>query len=325
VKILVVDDDPHARRLLAVNLSFAGHTVVEAEDGEAAWALFQRERYRLIITDWLMPGMNGLQLIQKVRAAHAEGYTYLLMVTALGARPDRLTGLESGADDYLTKPFDPDELLARVTIGGRILQLEESLMASRRQMEILAMHDTLTGLFNRRAIHDRALAELNRLARGTASFPLSVILLDVDRFKDINDRYGHEAGDRTLQRVAELLAGLLRSYDVVGRWGGEEFLMVLPGATTAEAAAAAERIRHKLAGTPLPLPGAAEYLSASLGVATLQADTGLPLHPGGAGGEPGEHWLDHLVRAADRALYAAKHAGRNRVTIAQPLAALADD
>src|SRR5690349_10337608 len=123
--------------------------------------MFQQERQRLIITDWMMPGMDGMELIRLIRATQDEGYTYIMMVTGLGAKPQRITGLESGADDYLTKPFDPQELLARVTIGERILKLEESLMASRRQMEVLAMHDTLTGLFNRRAIHDRALAELN--------------------------------------------------------------------------------------------------------------------------------------------------------------------
>ncbi|MCC7361033.1 MAG: diguanylate cyclase [Anaerolineales bacterium] len=324
MQILIVDDDPHARRLLALNLAHAGHAVVEAEDGRHAWALFQQERYRLIITDWMMPNLNGLQLIQNIRAAQAAGYTYILMLTALDARPDRLAGLASGADDYLTKPFDPDELLARLTIGARVLQLEDSLLASRRQMEILALTDTLTGLFNRRAIHDRALAELNRLARGTASFPLSVILLDVDHFKDINDRHGHEAGDRTLRRVAELLDGLLRSYDVGGRWGGEEFLMLLPGATAAEAAAAAERIRAKLAETLLPLPGADERLSASLGVATLDAAAAI------TGARPtdsqaDEAWLDQLVRAADQALYTSKRAGRNRVTLAAPLAARPHD
>jgi two-component system chemotaxis response regulator CheY len=316
VKILIVDDDPQSRRLLAVNLAFAGHSVVEAPDGESAWALFQQERQRLIITDWMMPGMDGMQLIQKIRAAQDEGYTYIMMVTGLGTKPQRITGLESGADDYLTKPFDPGELLARVTIGERILKLEESLMASRRQMEVLAMHDTLTGLFNRRAIHDRALAELNRVARGTASSPLSVILLDVDRFKTINDTYGHEAGDRTLQLVAELLAQQLRSYDVLGRWGGEEFLMLLPGASAEEAAAAAERIRAALAQTELPVPGATVLLSASLGVATLETEAG-PLVPGVA--EASEAWLDQLVRAADRALYQSKNAGRNRVSVATPV------
>ncbi len=314
MKILVVDDDPHSRRLLAVNLAFAGHGVVEAPDGEVAWAMFQEERYRLIITDWMMPGLDGMQLIQNIRAAQGEGYTYIMLVTGLGTKPQRITGLESGADDYLTKPYDPEELLARITIGARILKLEESLLASRRQMEMLAMHDTLTGLFNRRAIHDRALAELNRVARGTATSPLSVILLDVDRFKTINDSYGHEAGDQTLRLVADVLAQQLRSYDVVGRWGGEEFLMLLPGASPAEALAAAERIRETLAATALPLPGTSTpiTLTASLGVVTLASEVAaLP------DTDASEARLDQLVRAADRALYQAKHAGRNQVSVAE--------
>jgi two-component system chemotaxis response regulator CheY len=313
VKIMIVDDDPQSRRLLAVNLAFAGHAVVEAPDGETAWSMFQQERQRLIITDWMMPGLDGMELIQRIRATQDQGYTYIMMVTGLGAKPQRITGLESGADDYLTKPFDPQELLARVTIGERILKLEESLMASRRQMEVLAMHDTLTGLFNRRAIHDRALGELNRVARGATHAPLSVILLDIDRFKAINDSYGHEAGDRTLKLVAELLAQQMRSYDVVGRWGGEEFLLLLPGASPAEAAAAAERIRARLAHARLPVPGVELTLSASLGVATLTPAASQPP----ASAEAGDAWLDQLVRAADRALYQSKHGGRNRVSVAE--------
>jgi two-component system, cell cycle response regulator len=314
VQILIVDDDPHSRRLLEINLTFAGHTVLEASDGASAWALFQQEHQRLIITDWMMPDMDGMELIRRIRAASAESYTYIMLLTGLGTKPQRLLGLESGADDYLTKPYDAGELLARVTIGERILKLEESLLASRRQMEVLAMQDSLTGLFNRRAIHSRALAELNRAARGALSPLLSVILLDIDHFKTINDTYGHEAGDRTLQLTAEMLSQHLRSYDVVGRWGGEEFLMLLPGASAAEAAAAAERIRVALAQTALPVLGSQVRLSASLGVATLDAETTLI-----APTQAGEAWLDQLVRAADRALYDSKHAGRNQVTVAAPL------
>jgi two-component system chemotaxis response regulator CheY len=217
-----------------------------------------------------------------------------------------------GADDYLTKPFDHDELLARVTIGERILKLEEDLRLAKRQAETLAMHDTLTGLLNRRAIHDRALAELGRLSRDHASGPLSVILLDVDRFKLINDSYGHEAGDRALRVMADLLAEHMRNYDVVGRWGGEEFLLLLPGATPSEAKIAAERIRDQLAGADLGLNGGAS-LTASFGVATLSPESVRP------GAPAAEQWLDRLVRAADRALYQAKGNGRNQVVVAPSL------
>jgi two-component system chemotaxis response regulator CheY len=172
------------------------------------------------------------------------------------------------------------------------------------------MHDTLTGLLNRRAIHDRALAELNRRRRGAAHAPLSIIMLDIDHFKSINDSYGHDAGDRALQLVAELLAGQLRSYDGLGRWGGEEFLMLLPGTALAEACAVAERIRANLAQAEPALPdGTRVSLSASLGVAAIDESDAGPV---------GEQWLDHLVRAADQALYRAKSHGRNRVASAQP-------
>jgi two-component system cell cycle response regulator len=308
VKLLVVDDDPDSRRLLSISLGWAGHQIVEAEDGNEAWEKFQHERTRLVITDWMMPGLDGMGLINRIRASEADGYTYIILLTALREKPQVVSGLESGADDYLTKPFDPEELAARVSIGERILKLQESLMASRRNMETLAMHDTLTGLLNRRAIHDRALAELNRLRRGSAHAALSVIMLDIDHFKAINDSYGHDAGDRALQVVAELLARQLRSYDGLGRWGGEEFLMLLPGTGLAEACAVAERIRANLADAKPALPdGTRVSLSASLGVAAID-ETGV--------GAAGEHWLDHLVRAADQALYRAKSQGRNRVATA---------
>ena len=305
MKVLIVDDDPDSRRLLSISLGWVGHQIVEAESGEDAWDHFQRDPLRLVITDWMMPGLDGMGLISRIRSSEVDSYTYIIILTALREKPQVISGLVAGADDYLTKPFDPEELAARVSIGERILKLQQSLRDSRKQMETLAMHDTLTGLLNRRAIHDRALAELNRLGRGTAHAPLSVIMLDVDHFKMINDSHGHEAGDRALQVVAELLFKQLRSYDGLGRWGGEEFLMLLPGTGLAEACAVAERIRANLveAGATLP-DGTRLPLSASLGVAAIDDATT---------GEVGEQWLDHLVRAADRALYRAKSLGRNRV------------
>ena len=312
MKLLVVDDDPDSRRLLSISLGWAGHQIVEAEDGLEAWEKFQADPARLVITDWMMPGLDGMELIARIRASQSEDYTYIIMLTALREKPQIVSGLEAGADDYLTKPFDPEELAARVSIGERILKLQASLQESRHNMENLAMHDTLTGLLNRRAIHDRALGELNRLKRGTISGPLSVILLDIDHFKDINDTYGHEAGDRTLQAVAKLLQGHLRSYDGLGRWGGEEFLMLLPGTGLSEACAVAERVRATLVEAQPPLPdGTRVAVSASLGVAAIDE----------AGSETvGEQWLDQLVRAADRALYEAKSAGRNRVAAAELVA-----
>ena len=311
MKLLVVDDDPDSRRLLSISLGWAGHQIIEAEDGLEAWEKFQHDPARLVITDWMMPGLDGMELIARIRANETDAYTYIIMLTALREKPQIVSGLEAGADDYLTKPFDPEELAARVSIGERILKLQASLLDSRRNMESLAMHDTLTGLLNRRAIHDRALAELNRLQRGTANGPFSIILLDIYHIKNINDTHGHEAGDRALQAVAKLLEGHVRSYDGLGRWGGEEFLMLLPGTRLAEACAVAERIRVTLAAArPALQDGTRVSFSASLGVATID----------GAGAEAvSEQTLDSLVRAADRALYQAKSDGRNRVSAAEPM------
>jgi diguanylate cyclase (GGDEF)-like protein len=299
MKILIVDDEPESRRLLAVYLKWAGHEVVEAEDGRDGWETFQREQARLVISDWMMPEMDGPQLVHHIRAAGGPGYTYIIMLTALDSKPNIITGLEAGADDYLTKPFNADELLARIRIGERILKLEENLTASRQQMEYLALHDGLTGLLNRRALHEHAEAELSRAARSAT--PFSLILLDVDHFKSINDQYGHAAGDAALRLVANTLTQQVRAYDAVGRWGGEEFLILLPNTALAEARAAAERIREAIEAARLPLvEGGGVRLTASLGVAML-AD---------------HQSLHELTQQADAALYRAKQAGRNQVRLA---------
>lgn len=298
MKILVVDDEPESRRLLAIHLKYAGHQVVEAEDGRDGWEKFLSEQTRLVITDWMMPEVDGPELVRRIRAHAASGYTYIVMLTALGAKPNIITGLEAGADDYLTKPFESDELLARLRIGERILNLEEGLMTSRQQMEYLAMHDELTHLLNRRALHDQAEAELSRATRDASSF--SLILLDIDHFKSVNDRFGHAAGDAALRLVANTLTQQVRAYDAVGRWGGEEFLVLLPNTALVEARTAAERIREAIEAARLPLVSGGEVqLTASLGVVT----------------RVGSASVQDLTHQADTALYRAKQAGRNRVCL----------
>ena len=307
MKILVVDDDPASRRLLKVYLMQAGHETVEAEDGALGFAAFQRESVRLVITDWMMPRLDGPSLINQIRAAQGDRYVYIVMLTALGDKPQVVTGLEAGADDYLTKPFDPEELMARLTIAQRILDLEARLTDQRREMERLAMHDSLTGLLNRRAAQSRALAELNRLGRSGG--PLSVLLLDLDHFKAVNDRYGHAVGDQALCLVARHLTEAVRSYDLVGRWGGEEFLVVLPGDDLPAALAVAERIRTRIAQADLALQdGEPVLLQASLGVATVE------FSPGDHARASHDGVWDQLVHEADQALYRAKENGRNRVS-----------
>ncbi len=300
MKILVVDDEPDSRRLLAIHLKYAGHQVVEAEDGRAGWEKFLSEQTRLVITDWMMPEVDGPELVRRIRGNDASGYTYIIMLTALGAKPNIVAGLGAGADDYLTKPFESDELMARLRIGERILKLEENLTASRQQMEYLALHDGLTSLLNRRALHDHAEAELSRAARNAS--PFSLMMLDLDHFKSVNDRFGHATGDAALRLVASTLTQQVRAYDAVGRWGGEEFLILLPNTALAEAQAAAERIRVAIESSRLPLATGGELqLTASFGVTTLS----------------GLASVHQLTAQADAALYRAKQAGRNRVCLAE--------
>lgn len=294
MRILIADDDPNQRRLLNIHLSRAGHEVVEAADGRAAWEALQREHFRLVISDWTMPEVDGVELVRRIRVASFPGYTYILLLTALGDKQDVVVGLEAGADDYLTKPFNAGELRSRVSIGERILNLEMRL----REM---ATRDALTGLFNRQAFDARLADELGRTRRYQR--PLSLILADLDHFKNYNDTNGHVRGDELLHELAGVFLAAVRATDFVARYGGEEFVILLPEATRAAAAEVAERVRAMVANYPFPLretqPGG--LVTLSLGVASYLE--GVP-----ADGS--------LVEVADQALYRAKNAGRNRVELA---------
>ena len=300
MRLLVVDDDPLMRQRLQSRLAAVGHEVMLASNGEAAWELLQRDPISLVITDWMMPVVDGPELIQRLRANPTGRYTYVILLTAKSDKDDIVDGLETGADDYLTKPFYPDELRARVRIGERILNLEARLQDSHQQLETLATYDSLTGLFNRRAIQTHAEAEWNRAARDKT--PLSLVLLDIDHFKSVNDQHGHLVGDQALRFIADVLNLRKRSYDWAGRWGGEELLLVLPDTDLDRAGAVAERVRARVAATPLPLPaGEHADLRVSLGVASAVPDSAAV--------------LDTLLHQADAALYRAKREGRDRVCL----------
>jgi two-component system chemotaxis response regulator CheY len=298
MRVLIVDDDPNLRLVLKYQITRAGHQVDEAADGQAAWELLQHEPIRLVITDWMMPNLSGPELIQLIRATDFHSYIYIIMLTAKEGKSDVIEGLEAGADDYLKKPFDAGELMARIKIGERILGLETRLQE-------LATHDPLTSLLNRRALYHHAEAELNRSRRdGT---PMSLVLLDVDHFKTVNDRFGHLIGDQALKLVADILTNHRRPYDWVGRWGGEEFVVVLPNTTQAEAHLVAERMREGVAAATLPIPDGQQLeMRASLGVTSIRLTTA-PFAS-----------LDILVQQADEALYRAKRAGRNCVCVFWP-------
>jgi len=302
MKILIVEDELIFRRMVKKYLLEAGHDIVEAEDGQSAWELFQHEPFQLVITDWVMPRLSGPELVHKIRTSGEKNYTYIIMLTAMDDKDNVVVGLESGADEYLTKPFNSKELVARVASGMRILKLEEQLMLAHQQMEILAMRDGLTGLLNRRAIEEYAEAEFNLTLRKERV--LSVIMLDIDHFKNINDRFGHNCGDHTLQQVAKILKEDLRIYDRIGRWGGEEFILILPDTQLMDAAKVAERIRARTAEMEMSLENGEEFsVQISLGIASTASQFSS---------------LTKLIDAADQALYQAKQTGRNRVCIFEP-------
>jgi two-component system, cell cycle response regulator len=304
MRVLVADDDPLVRQVLCALVRAFGYSVQAAEDGLEAWEIIQAEPITLLISDWQMPRLDGPALIRQIRAAGLPRYVSCLLLTVRDQRTDRIHGLDAGADDYLVKPVDPDELRARLAVIARMLRLEQDLRDSNARLQQLAeqlrhqaAHDALTGLLNRQGLQSQAARELARAER--AGQPLAALLLDIDHFKQVNDQHGHAVGDQALAHVAALLHAALRPYDLVGRWGGEEFLLLLPNTTPAAACAIAERVRTRIAATPLVI--------ANQRMITLQASIGI------AGCFAGAPDLDTLVAAADQALYAAKAAGRNRV------------
>jgi two-component system cell cycle response regulator len=305
LKVLIADDDPLLCQLLGGVLLAAGYEVVTASNGLEAWEILQRDHIRMLLVDWMMPGLDGPALIRRIRSAGAPAYTYIILLTAMNGREDVVAGLRSGADDYVTKPFCQEELLARVGVGGRILALESGLSESLAREEALSALDSLTGLPNRRALYVRAVAELSRAEREGTS--VGFVMMDIDHFKDINDRFGHAAGDDALRQVAAALQQNKRGYDFPGRWGGEEFLIIVPGASLEQAAGVAERVRASV--ELLKLNGAvAGELRSSMGV-TAASPRSRPVG------------LQELLREADDALYRAKATGRNRVCLHSALAA----
>jgi two-component system, cell cycle response regulator len=293
VKILVVDDDPVSRLLLQASLGAAGHRVQEASNGEVAWEMLQRDTFRLVISDWMMPGLDGLELTRRIRAAANANYIYIILLTVKGGKDDVVSGLEAGVDDYLTKPFNPNELRARVAIGERILSLEAHLAESRQQLQLLATHDELTKVLNRRAIYENAGAELQRALRSDTS--LSLVLFDMHNFRAVNDQHGHLVGDRALSLVAETLRQNKRPYDLLGRWGGDSFLLVLPDTSAEAAYSVASRLHESVVAAYLPTENTLVQLALHVGVAGLHPSQHVP--------------LDVLLQQADAALRSAKRAG----------------
>ena len=294
LRVLVVDDDPIQRRQLEVTLGRWGYDVRTARDGlEALRLMDEQGPIQLVVADWMMPEMDGIELCRRIRGDAGHPYVYVILLTARDHRDDIVTGLDAGADDYLTKPIHHGELQARIVAGKRIVDLQSRLLAAQEQLQIEATHDALTGLWNRRAILENLERELVRSGRqGTA---ITVVMADLDHFKHINDTHGHPIGDAALREVALRLGGATRPYDFVGRYGGEEFLIVAPGLERSGAIELAERIRNRIEVTPFATSGPSLSVTLSLGVVSLHG-----------GAEVGR-----VLAAADAALYEAKAAGRN--------------
>jgi len=302
VKILVVDDELVSRLVVQAAVERLGHRWVAASDGEEAWRHFQDDRPDVLITDLLMPEADGLELCRRVRASAETGYTYIILATMLGGHEDVVRGMEAGADDYLVKPVEPFDLQAKLIAAERVTALHAELGRYRAELAKLARTDALTQLANRRSLEE----DLRMLDARSQRYgrPYCAAICDVDHFKTYNDTLGHQAGDEALRAVAAKLAAEVRASDGVYRYGGEEFVLVLPEQSLQTARAAVERVRAAVEQLAIPHPGRGPG-----GVVTMSF--------GIAGFRPGlTTTAEDLLEQADAALYEAKEAGRNRVAVA---------
>jgi len=294
MKVMIVEDEPISRRILETFLREWGYEVLSIGDGLDAWKIMQSpDAPCLVISDWMMPNMDGIELCEKIRGMEKAQYTYFILLTTKAEKRDLIKGLESGADDFIVKPFDQQELRYRVKIGERIIDLEQKIIK-------LANTDYLTGVLNRRAFMEKMDEETNRSIRNKKE--LSIILTDIDHFKKVNDSYGHQVGDLALQRFAQQISSTSRSYDFVGRYGGEEFIIGLPETNMEQSSLVAERMRKNIEEIELTLPDnplVHVRITASFGVASRVMKS--------------YESVDSIIKLADDALYRAKAEGRNRV------------
>ena len=312
MRILVADDDATSRMLLKAIAAKLGHDCLVATDGSSAWELLQRGDIDVLLTDWMMPGVDGTELCRRVRHELDDGYTYVVIVTALNDPEQILEGMSAGADDYLVKPVNPFDVQTRLLAAQRVTSLHRQLHLVRAELEEAnlellgrSLTDSLTNLGNRRRMEEDLLKAHARALRSQNSY--CVTMFDIDYFKFYNDRYGHPAGDEALRQVANCLNRVVRTGETVYRYGGEEFLLVMPDCHLQEAVAAAERVLHAVNLLAIPhgaRPASPEIITLSAGVAEHQPDSELTIHD--------------LVERADQALYVAKLSGRNRVRAGVP-------
>ena len=308
MQVLIAEDDPISRRVLSTTLEKWGYEVLVTCDGNETWEIIKLDDSPpLAILDWSMPGMTGVEICEKLRKRRREKYVYVILLTVRGQKEDLIKGMQAGADDYIIKPFDTGELKVRLRAAKRILDLQSDLIAAQKILRQRATHDALTGLWNRAGIIGILQRELERARREDK--PLTVILSDIDYFKRVNDTYGHRAGDDVLKEVAERMNAVVRPYDLVGRYGGEEFLSIVPGCETTFAAYVAERVRNAIAEKPFSADGNKVTVTMSLGVVSVR------------NAEASQ--TDEIIQLADETLYEAKNSGRNRVEVSRTQLALA--
>ena len=300
--VLVVDDSPVYRKLVEHALDDHPYSPLFAKNGREALDLYSQHAPSIVITDWMMPDLSGLELCQHIRADLQHPYTYIIVLTSISEKDNVVTGLAAGADDYLTKPFDPGELLARIGVGRRTIDLHREIDGKNKLLEEMAHTDPLTGLPNRRAIEVWAGRQLRGAARH--GYSLWVVHADLDSFKSINDNFGHDAGDQVLKEFGVALKECTRASDICGRMGGDEFLLVVTHIDEGQIRLTVERLRKHFAAKDFSFGKKTVSVTASFGVCGFQ------------GKEPPP--FPQLVRQADKALYQAKRAGRNQIRIDAP-------
>ena len=299
--ILVAEDNPVSRKILKKILAKAGHEVVSAVNGQKALELFNEKFFPIVVTDWMMPKMNGLKLCEAIRKKKSTGYVYIILLTARESKDDIVKGLKAGADDYLCKPFNHAELLARINTGIRLLKLEKSLKKANEEIRVISITDPLTGIYNRGYLEEHLAQEIKRARRYKRS--LSLIMCDIDFFKKVNDTYGHQAGDQVLKEFVQSINDLIRNdIDWVARYGGEEFIVVLPETDSENACLVAERLRDAVSGKEIKFQKKKISITVSLGVSGF--DPSMP---------DNNNSHESMIKQADKYLYQAKQEGRNRV------------
>jgi len=296
VQILIAEDDLVSRKILTVVLTKWGYDPVAVKDGDAAWVAMQKpDAPKLAILDWNMPLLDGLEVCRRIRKMETSEPPYLIILTSKTEKSDIVRGLEAGGNDYISKPYDNAELLARINVGKRMIDLQASLNKAKEEMAHLAMHDPLTGIFNRAAILNAVEVEISRAKRTSGC--LSVAMLDIDHFKRVNDTYGHQVGDDMLCGFVQCIQENLRDYDCMGRYGGEEFLVIAPDSTGHPEQSLYQRLCDGVSAHPITTRDSSIDISVSIGVAEWKTDC----------------TVDTILARADAALYRAKDEGRNRV------------